>query len=337
MNQDYLKSSKKSVKLGKSDYCMSGNYDEKLIKFFPEISSKQVYELSTKYPLQSYKDLKTSIQKLFSVKNLVFSAGCENLIVKICKTANFNKNKVGVVLPTFYRIIDNLHKYESIDWDNFDKTNYKKFDYIFIVNPNTLNGQVIPKDSILDIVKNHPSTVFVVDETSILFLENWEKVSLSNKADKYNNLLVISSLSKFFGLSGNRIGFATGSPKLLAKLSLGLETFPISNIGAFIANSIIPNNSFIELTRQRIFKNKKEVAELLDKSAKVGVLPSKNNCIYCYSKQKSRLHKVLNRLGVVGLDLDCQNGIERKGLVRLTIHGSETKHKFLISKLKQII
>jgi histidinol-phosphate/aromatic aminotransferase/cobyric acid decarboxylase-like protein len=336
MNQDYLKASRDSDKRGKHDYCMSSNYDEKLVRFFPKISNKEIYNLSANYPTQTYEDLKRSIQKLFKIKNVILSAGCEDLIIKICKSISKSKYQLGVVIPTFYRITDNLHKFTPIDWNNIENTDYKRFDYVFIVNPNALNGQNLSKKIILNIIKQNPNTIFIIDETSILFLENWKQISLTSEINKNNNLLIITSLGKFFGLSGQRIGFATGLPELLTRLQLGQETFPISNISAFIVNNIISNSSFAKIVRQRILKNKGEIFKLLEKSKKIGLMPSLNNCIYCFSKHGFELHKILDRVGIFGLDLDCQKGITQKGLVRLTIHGSPTKHKFLIEKLKLI-
>lgn len=334
MNQDYLKLSRNSTKHGKHDYCMSCNYDEGLIKFFPKLTNKQVYDLSANYPLQSYKDLKGAIQKLFGSKNIILSAGCESIIVKICESISKDHCKVGVITPTFYRITDNLSKFTSIDWDNIENVDYNKFDYIFVVNPNTLNGQAISKKKLLNVVKSNPNIIFIIDETSILFLENWKQISLANQTTKNSNLLVISSLSKFFGLSGQRIGFATCSTKLLTRPGLGLETFPISNMSAFVANSIITNSAFLEFTRQRILHNKNEITNMIEKSEVIGLSPSINNCIYCYSKDRSKLHEILDKIVIVGLDLDCQKGIKQKGLMRLTIHGSLIRHKFLVNKLR---
>ena len=337
MNANYLLASKKSLLHGKHDYYISSNYDEKCVKFLPKLSYKQIYDLSANYPKDDYRGLKESIKSLFGIKNIILSTGCEDLIIKICTSIDKNKSKVGVILPTFYRITDNLTKFVQIKWDSFEKTDYKNLDYVFIVNPNTLNGQTVSKTALLNIVENNSNTIFIIDETSILFLENWKEVTLASIANKYNNLLVISSLSKFFGLSGHRIGFATGSLKLLKTLNLELETFPISNLSSFIAQSILMNNDYIKFVKDRILKNKKEITNLIIKSEKVGLQDSTNNCVYCYSKNSTRLHKTLESHGIIGLDLDCQKGITKKGLVRLTIHGSDTNHRLLVNKLKQII
>jgi histidinol-phosphate/aromatic aminotransferase/cobyric acid decarboxylase-like protein len=336
MNQDYLKSSKNSIKHGAYDYCISSNYDERCVKFFPRLSDKEIYNLSAKYPSDSYVDLKRAIQKLFRIKNLVLSTGCEDLIIRVTNVINFNKHKVGVVFPTFYRITDNLSKYTDIAWGDVEIVNYKNLDFVFIVNPNNLNGKHIPKGVLLNLVKNNPKTVFIIDETSILFLGNWKSESFATSTNKYKNLLVISSLSKFFGLSGNRIGFATASEDLLNRLKLESTTFPVSNLGAYIAAKLISNKNLATFIRRGIEEHKNQIIKKLSNNNKVELIPSDNNCVYCKSKNKLSLYKKLISLGVVGLDLDSQKGIEQKGLVRLTIHGSDVRHNFLLSKLDLI-
>lgn len=336
MNQDYLKSTKDLIKHGKHDYCISSNYDEKSIKFIPKISDKEIYDLSANYPSESYRDLTKSIKRLFRIKNLILSAGCEDLIIRIANVVNFNKYKAAVVFPTFYRITDKLAEYTDITWRDIETTNYKDFDFVFIVNPNNLNGNHISKNIILNLVKNNPNTVFIIDETSILFLDNWKTESLAIGTDKYKNLLVISSFSKFFGQSGNRIGFAAASKELLDRLKLESTTFPISNLGAHIAAKSITNKKLVKFIKQRINVHKNDITKKLFSSDKIELIPSDNNCIYCKSKNKFNLYKKLVSLGIVGLNLDCQKGIEQKGLVRLTIHGSDKKHNFLVNKLDLI-
>lgn len=337
MNNNYLRSSENLMKHGRCDYSLSSNIDEECIKFLPKLSSKQVYDLSSTYPTYSYKELSKKLKSIFGIKNLILTAGCEDLIIRICHTIKSNEYKTGVVFPTFYRITDNLRQFISINWKDIEKINYEKIDFVFIVNPNTLNGKTISKKVVLNLAKKYPNTIFAIDETSILFLDNWKEISLFSDVNKYTNIVVISSLSKFFGLSGHRIGFTSASIKLLKKLGLETTTFPISNLSAFIASEVVSNNSIIKFIRQKVDSNKTDLINRLSPSKKIGLLDTTGNCIYCYSKDGTKLHRKLITLGIIGLDLGCQKGVGKKGLVRLTVHGSEKKHKFLINKLKQII
>jgi len=85
---------------------------------------------------------------------------------------NKNNNwKTGVVVPTFYRIIDNLADYTVIPNKNFNIIDYRIFDIVWIVNPNPLTGKYTPKALIKLILKKNPRTMFVVDETEIFFLK----------------------------------------------------------------------------------------------------------------------------------------------------------------------
>ena len=93
----------------------------------------------------------------------------------------------------------------SLDIDGLIKTAQKnKPKIIFISNPLANVGSVVNKTDLLKIVKTLTSSVIVIDEAYIDFTN---EDSMLSELEKYNNLVILRTMSKFFGLAGIRLGF----------------------------------------------------------------------------------------------------------------------------------
>ncbi|HOC07709.1 MAG TPA: histidinol-phosphate transaminase, partial [Candidatus Woesebacteria bacterium] len=86
---------------------------------------------------------------------------------------------------------------------------------IFLCNPNNPTGAVLPQQAILDFLDCVPKNVLlVVDEANIEFAGE----SVISEIKNRDNLLVLRTFSKGFGLAGLRVGFATAN-NLFVKIS----------------------------------------------------------------------------------------------------------------------
>ena len=93
----------------------------------------------------------------------------------------------------------------SLDYENLIKVAKKnKPKIVFISNPLANVGSIINKKHLLKIVKTLANSIVVIDEAYIDFTnEN----SMLCELKKYTNLVILRTMSKFFGLAGIRLGF----------------------------------------------------------------------------------------------------------------------------------
>ena len=76
---------------------------------------------------------------------------------------------------------------------------------LYLCQPNNPTSTLIDPKEILKLCEEFPTARFIVDETYLLFRQDYDDLSLVKEASERNNLIVITSFSKFFAVPGVRI------------------------------------------------------------------------------------------------------------------------------------
>ena len=76
---------------------------------------------------------------------------------------------------------------------------------IFIPNPLANIGELIDKNKLIKIAKSLPETLIVIDEAYIEFCGL--QASILAELNNFENIIILRTFSKFFGLAGVRLGF----------------------------------------------------------------------------------------------------------------------------------
>jgi histidinol-phosphate aminotransferase len=93
------------------------------------------------------------------------------------------------------------------------------------------------------------------------------------------HLIIVRTLSKGFGLSGARIGYAIASPEIVAKLAERVLPWPIAHASAFAAVALLDRSSQVEARRSKVIAAREEFITSLRSIPGIVAYPSETNFV----------------------------------------------------------
>lgn len=274
-------------------------------------------------------------------KNLLLTAGIDGALKIIIESFTKHKDKVIILNPTFamtkiYCNLANL-KIININYDKDLKLNVKKLidnikkkpQLVILSNPNSPTGTVIEDKNIVKILKitNKINIPLIIDEA---YFEFYGK-SLLNYIKKYENLFILRTFSKAFGIAGVRVGFIASSKKNIDYLKKFKPMYEVNSIGIILAEMILKNKKIVNSYVKRCLISKKKIFNFLNKK-KINFKDTKTNFILVEKKKiKKKIFEECKRKKIL-----ISERIYFNKYLRFTI-GPFSKMKLFVSILKKNI
>lgn len=242
-------------------------------------------------------------------------------VFSIQSEINRGKNlEIPLIEPNF--IIDAEKIIES--------TKDPKVKFVFICNPNNPTGTVTPLKTIEKIVKESDA-IIIVDE---VYREFYGKTVVP-LIEKYDNLVVLRSFSKFAAMAGARIGYLISNPFLSQRFD-GIR-FPmgVSYLSYKLAETVLENDQ--DWMKKQITGIKKERKRLTTEFKKFGwiVCPSQANFLLVKIGEEAReIYQKLKEKNIYIRDRSSKKYLE--GCARITIR-SKKENDILLKALQEII
>ncbi|ASG67681.1 histidinol-phosphate transaminase [Francisella halioticida] len=221
--------------------------------------------LFNRYPLQQPQELVQRLAGIYKVKtdNLLITRGSDEGIDLLFRLyCEYQKDSVFAVEPTFgmYKIAAQLQgvKYNTIKLEQEDnlKLNITKLlenipnncKLVFLCTPNNPTGKSLSLADIEKVLANLAGKcIVVVDEAYIEFSSEQSATTL---IDKYQNLVVLRTLSKSFGMAGLRLGTIISNANMIEWLRKILAPYPIPKTTETTILSLLDNKSLAKLDSQ---------------------------------------------------------------------------------------
>lgn len=149
---------------------------------------------------------------------------------------------------------------------------------IILPNPNAPTGVGLPLAAIEKLVAEHPDQPVVIDEAYIDF-GGESAIPLTKK---YDNLLVIHTLSKSRSLAGLRVGYAIGQRPLidaLERVKDSFNSYPLDRIAQAGATAAVDDRAWFDETRGKVIESRERVTGALRQRG-FEVLPSQANFVF---------------------------------------------------------
>ncbi len=149
-------------------------------------------------------------------------------------------------------------------------------DMAFICNPNNPTGRLIPHDRLRALCQAHPGTHFVIDESYLPFVPSRQSQTMA--ACELDNVSVLYSLSKIFGLPGLRAGFLIANPATIARFQIFMQPWSLNSLSQVAVGYLCRNSTvvetFIDDTRSFLENERKQFRQDLGTNTQVLLYPS---------------------------------------------------------------
>lgn len=206
---------------------------------------------------------------------------------------------------------------------------------VFLCSPGNPTGNLLPKAQIKAVLEAATSkAIVVVDEAYIEFsaadtVQDW--------LAEYENLIVLRTLSKAFGLAGLRCGFTLASSEIITLLSKVIAPYPISAPVAEIASQALAGDQLATM-KARVKESNAIKTTLIDWLTKQSwcqqVFPSDANFVLFRTSLKSEIFDALKAQGILIRDQSKQ--LQLENCLRISI-GSEQEIAKLMQSIEQIV
>lgn len=264
--------------------------------------------------------------------------------------------KVGVVFPTFeeypnrYKsknlvgfVPDNRNfSYTAADLMNFFSG--KNISSLILVNPDNPSGNFIPYPELLELIawSQERGIRIVVDESFVDFSVKYEENTLlrNDVLEQYNNLVVIKSISKSYGVPGLRLGImASGNVDLIKEIRRNVSIWNINSFAEFYLQIYGKYESDYKKACMRFIAERKRFYNALQAIPFLRVVPSQANYFLCevlppYTSLE--LTRILLARNILIKDCSSKKFFDGRNYVRIAIRSSHDNDIF-IENLKNIL
>lgn len=291
-------------------------------------------------PLQRKLKEKIGNVKYAPFENIFLGNGSDEIIDLLIRAfCEPEKDSIVINIPTYgmYEVCANINnvnvvkvKLDSnfqIDVNEILKKGAQS-KIIFICSPNNPTGNLMKKESILELL-NQFKGLIVVDEAYIDFADDPDLIS---EIQNYPNLIVLQTFSKARAMAGIRLGMAFMNVEIVQILNKIKYPYNISQINQQAALKALEDDS-VSSGIKAILEQKKWLISELDKLSIVEkIWPSDANFLLVQFKKSNQVYAFLKKEGIIIRDRSNEPNCE--GCLRITI-GKSLDNLMLITFLKQ--
>ena len=339
-------------------YSTDLGYDPKIIDFSSNVnplgyspsiknSLKEHFSLISVYPDSNSNELRKYLQKYTSIPSdqIVVGNGATEIIYNFCR-AFLKRRKVLIPIPTFgeYESAARLqgasvHFLKTMNLNNSISKLQKeisKKDCVFICNPNNPTGVLTKRKDLLRILESayDKSVIVFLDECFIELVPNSNE-SLVSYLKEFDNLFILRSLTKSFGLAGLRIGYGLGSKRMIEVLHKLKIPWNVNGIAQKLAIKALSDVLHLKKTRKIIAREGKFLRCSISKIDGFTCYPSHANFILIKTKMNSKqIQKKLLKRNILIRDCSTFRGLNNN-FIRIAIRTHKENLK-LIEGMKRL-
>tara|TARA_B100000579_G_scaffold99585_1_gene79067 strand:- start:666 stop:1751 length:1086 start_codon:yes stop_codon:yes gene_type:complete len=343
-NIEAYKPGKSSIKRLKRIIKLSAN--ESALGVSPKVK-KVIFNKNVsffRYPDGKSKELRNQISKNFKCdeKKIICGAGSDEVIQMLCQL--FLKSKDEVIVPQFsflmYRIYSKIvgakvvfakEKKFKISVTEILKKVTRKTKIVFLANPNNPTGTYLNKFELVELRKKlRKNILLVVDDAYSEYMKNPDYKSGLDLFKNKQNVFILRTFSKIYGLASLRIGWGYGQKKIIDALNVIKPPFNVNGVAQKAALESLKDIKFISRSIKHNIIYATKLKKFLEKYNINSNKISANFLLLDFAKCKFKAKYFYKKLKTKGIILrSTEDGYRIKNMLRLTIGSKTDSLKFI--------
>jgi len=305
----------------------------------------------SRYPDSKAKVLRKEISNKFNCdfEKIICGAGSDEIIQMICQL--YLKPSDEVIVPEYsflmYRIyaqivgakvIFSKEKNFKVSVSEIIKKVTQKTKIVFIANPNNPTGTYLNKLELLELRKKLKKNILLVlDDAYFEYMKNKDYKSSLYLFKNKDNVVVIRTFSKIYGLASLRVGWGYASKTIINAMNIIKPPFNVNQLAQIAATEALKDKKFINQSVKHNVNEANKVKNILEKLNIFSNDVTANFLLLNFDKCKFSANYVFKKLQSKGIILrSTKEGYNIKNKLRLTI-GSSSDNKRFISIIKLIL
>ena len=298
----------------------------------------------SKYPDSKAQVLRKEISNKFNCdfNKIICGAGSDEIIQMICQL--YLRASDEVIVPQYsflmYRIyaqivgakvIFSKEKNFKVSVSEIIKKVTRKTKIVFIANPNNPTGTYLNKLELLELRKRLKKTILLVlDDAYFEYMKNKDYKSGLDMFKNKDNVVIIRTFSKIYGLASLRVGWGHASKKIIDAMNIIKPPFNVNQLAQIAAIEALKDKNFINLSVKHNIIEANIIKNILEKLGIFSNEVSANFLLLNFDKCKFSANYIFNKLQSKGILLrSMEDGYNIKNKLRLTIGTKKENIKFI--------
>ncbi|MGI8316934.1 histidinol-phosphate transaminase [Halobacillus mangrovi] len=176
----------------------------------------------------------------------------------------------------------------------------EKTKMVFVCNPNNPTGTIVEKERLKAFIKKIPSHIMLVmDEAYYEYADSSQYLETLPLLDQYNNMVILRTFSKVYGLAALRVGYGLMAPEMVNELHKVKEPFNVNRLAQAAASASLDDDEFL-YESIRLNKEGREFLTKQFEAMNLSYFPTQTNFIMVdVGAPAEEVYEYLLNLGVI--------------------------------------
>jgi len=208
-----------------------------------------------------------------------------------------------------------------------------------LTNPHNPSGALAARPRMLRVLDGtrRTNTLMVIDEA---FMDYAPADTLVAEAAKSEHVVVLRSVTKFYGMPALRVGYAVSSPRMAARIAAQLPPWPVTTLAAGAAAEAIQDHEYARRTLEAIGDQRRWLSQALGTTG-VAVYPSAANFLLlrlpATAATSARVRaRLITDHGVLVRDCRSFEGLSNGRFIRVAVRRRDENER-LVRALESVL